>query len=199
MSIDQLLTNAEKYVRNLFFVHMQPEIKYHDLQHTERVAFHTSEISRHSAVTYEEHTALMLAAWFHDTGQLFGAPQDHEQRSVEIMETFMAGYTAFKSLQPLIRDYILATKIPVNPKTLPEMIICDADTYHLGTSDFLAEDAKVWRETELRTGVKQENPYADSLHFLLSHTYFSDYCKNLLNDGKKKNIDVLKKLKKIHP
>ena len=37
-----------------------------------------------------------------------------------------------------IREIILATKLPVSPQTLLQAIICDADTFHLGTDEFSA-------------------------------------------------------------
>ena len=39
--------------------------------------------------------------------------------------------------------------MPAVPSTLVEQIICDADTYHLGTEDFLHLDKLVWQELEL--------------------------------------------------
>ena len=68
-----------------------------------------------------------------------------------------------------------------------------ADTYHLGTPDFEHLDALLWQERKLYTNTQIDNHFKQSLHFLLSHLYFTDYCRNLLTEGKEKNIALLKK------
>jgi hypothetical protein len=89
-----------------------------------------------------------------------------------------------------IAGCIMATKIPHNPKTLPEKIICDADTYHFGTEDFIHTDS--WLKKELRSGINFpiDNWDRSTLDMLIKHEYITSYCRELLNKGKQKNIAI---------
>ena len=46
----------------------------------------------------------------------------------------------------------MATKFPRDPKNLLEQIICDADTYHLGTEEFEEMNKRMLEETKLKKG-----------------------------------------------
>ena len=108
----------------------------------------------------------MAAAWFHDTGHLNGAPEGHEERSVQIMKEFLATKGIEEKIITEISICIRGTKMPAVATTLVEQIICDADTYHLGTKDFLHFDKLVWQEMELRLKRSIHNKVQRSLLFL---------------------------------
>jgi predicted metal-dependent HD superfamily phosphohydrolase len=185
-----MLTRVAAYVQNLFTIHMQPYLYYHNLSHTQEVVKHTAELSAYYKLSAYDHFIIMTSAWFHDTGHLTGPAEDHEVRSVELMTTFLQGSIPDTDLQT-ISQYILATQMPVHPASLPEMIICDADTWHLGTHDFAQEDAKVWQEVEARKGKTYENKVALSLRFLQAHQFYTSYCIDRLSAGKQENIESL--------
>jgi len=75
--------------------------------------------------------------------------------------------------------------------TLAEKIICDADTYHLGTDAFPKQNELVWLEMEARTGKSPDCSIEKTLAFMRSHQYYTSYCHALLNEGKKHNIEQL--------
>jgi hypothetical protein len=75
-----------------------------------------------------------------------------------------------------------------------EKILCDADLYHLGTEEFKKTNEKVKQETELRTNSKIDNWTENSIKFLKTHKYFTDYCRQRLTSGKEENIRYLKQL-----
>ena len=85
----------------------------------------------------------------------------------------------------------MATKMPVSPTTLSEKIICDADTYHLGTEEFFEQNNLVKLELEARLGITIENWHTSSLLFIQAHHYYTPYCQALLSDGKSRNIHRL--------
>lgn len=187
MSDALLLVKIEAHVRNLFGIHMQPYLHYHNLTHTEEVVEHTEALCTWYNLAAHNRFIIMAAAWFHDTGQLFGNPEGHEERGAVLMRKFLEG-----TVPPLyisaIHQYIMATQMPVHPVNILEKIICDADTWHLGTSDFIAKDAKVWQELEARKGRTFENKAALSLRFMQQHTFYTTYCKQQLSAGKRRNI-----------
>ena len=114
---------------------------------------------------------LLAAAWFHDTGQLVGGTKFHEDRSVIIMKKFFGTKGIAKEIVDKIESCICATKLPQQPKSVLEEIICDADTYNLGTEAFLKTDELLKKEFELRN-MPVDNWEENTLRLLVSHKYF---------------------------
>ena len=186
------LPSAELYVRKLFARFDKPYLLYHNLEHTERVVEHAREIALHYALPEDALYVVLTAAWFHDTGHLLGNIAEHEELGVRIMQEFLYGKQVVQPIIDKVAKCIMATKMPPQPVTLAEKILCDADTYHLGTEAFLKTDALVWQELELRLEKTIDHKQERSLRFLEEHTFFTDYCRELLEEGKRRNIASLK-------
>ncbi len=92
-----------------------------------------------------------------------------------------------------IGNSICATKIPQCPKTLLQEILCDADTYNLGTKEFTITDNLLKLEAKARN-MSINNWEEKTLEFLLSHKYFTTYCQALLGKGKQCNIDFIRNI-----
>jgi HD superfamily phosphodiesterase len=196
---ENVLTDMPLYVKSLFDGHGKSYHVFHNLEHTQAVVRRASEIANHYQLNNQEKFVLQTAAWFHDTGYLMGEVANHEETSVILMRLFLDEYHVEQHLQDEAGKCIMATKRADQPITRLEQMLCDADTYHLGTPDFEHLDALVWRERELSTGTPIKDHTARSLQFLQSHTYFTDYCRNLLTEGKAKNMALLKrKLQEKH-
>jgi hypothetical protein len=149
------------------------------------------EIARNYAFSETELFILSAAAWFHDTGHLFGGVKLHELRGVRIMEDFFETKRLQKGTIDKIRDCICATKLLQTPASLLEEVICDADTYNLGTRDFIKNDKLLKKEYELRN-IDVYNWEKKTLNLLLTHKFFTQYCQALLNGVKEKNIEIVK-------
>src|SRR6185503_11567602 len=144
----------------------------------------------------KDQAVLYIAAWFHDTGHLFVVPAMHEVKSIELMKTYLNGLGVNDNddLISAAEKCILATRIPSNPKTLTEQIICDADTYHIGTDDFKKTDKRLKKEYIKRKLISPKaNWNKRSLEFMEGHKYFTLYCQGLLEEGKQKNMERLRK------
>ncbi|WP_343690931.1 metal-dependent phosphohydrolase [Chitinophaga sp.] len=196
MSEALLLAKIEAHVRHLFALHMQPYLYYHNLAHTEEVVEHTTALCSWYNLAAHNSFIIITAAWFHDTGHLFGDLEGHEERGAALMRQFLEGSVPTLYLSA-IHQYIMATRMPVHPANIMEKIICDADTWHLGTADFMMKDAKVWQELEARKGRTFENKAALSLKFMQQHSFYTTYCKQQLSAGKRRNIDALVKITDI--
>jgi predicted metal-dependent HD superfamily phosphohydrolase len=187
---DTDLTNLEKqtavYVTGLYNSADVPHYPYHNLEHTVGVVDHSREIAEHYMLGVTDTFVLVVAAWFHDVGHLYGPMPGHEARGVTIMREHLVGVDA--GLVDAIGDCIMATKLPSHPLSLLHKIICDADTYHFGTTLFLETDPRVRQELELRTGKIFPNWRQKTLELLQQHQFFTEYCQTRLNEGKAKNI-----------
>ena len=188
--MEELQEKATGYVSFLFKEYTNPNLVYHNLSHTLRVVKRTGEIERHYHLSFREKFIVTTAAWFHDIGHLFGEIREHEQKSVDIMQAFLAANGCDHHIINQIAACILVTKFPSNPIGLTEQILCDADTYHLGTNEFLKSDELVKKEMLLR-GLQINDWDVHTLAFLQKHKYFTTYCQELLNNGKLENIRML--------
>jgi predicted metal-dependent HD superfamily phosphohydrolase len=165
---------------------------YHNLDHTQSVVAHVKEIATFYLLNEKDVFVVMAAAWFHDIGHLYGEMHGHEERGVIIMEKYL--HELSKDLITSIGECILATKFPSTPANLQEQIICDADTYHFGTSAFRQTDVLVHKEMEIRTGKTMTHWTEQSLQLLKTHTFYTSYCQQMLAEGKRQNISWLESL-----
>ena len=146
MDYSNLFKKTEQYVTKLYKEYQAVPLPYHNLQHTKYVVSKVNEIAGHYQLMEEEMLVVFIAAWFHDTGYLVGPAENHEERSVELMETFLAQHKLSKETIKNIAACIMATKAPRAPENLLQQIICDADTYNLGSKDFKDSNKAVFKE-----------------------------------------------------
>lgn len=186
----KLSQEISEYVINLFHQYPMDDLKYHNLKHTKTVVKRTSEIAADYPFSETELFILSASAWFHDTGHLVGGAKLHEDRSVTIMKNFLEPKGVAKEIIDKIENCICATKLSQKPKSLMEEIVCDADTYNLGTVEFLKTDKLLKKECTLRN-MPVDNWEQKTLNLLQSHKYFTQHCRTLLNKGRKNNIDLV--------
>lgn len=184
----------EEYVTGLFEQRQSPELVFHNLDHTKNVVKHTLEIAAHYNVSDREMLILIAAAWFHDTGYLFAEREKHEEIGCKTMEKFIRDYIDDETIIKDIHGCAMATKVPRNPKNLLQEIICDADTYHFGTKEFKETNKKMREELKIiNGGIDPVRFIKETIQLLKTHIYFTSYCKDLLEEGKKKNWKRLEK------
>lgn len=192
--MSKLIEEIKVYIEKLFRDH-PPEFLYHNLQHTKDVVNIVEDIADNSGISPEEKELLLIAAWFHDTGYPENIPQ-HEEKSAEYAEIFLnkVNYPALKT--DIIRHLILSTKMPQNPKTELEKIICDADIAYIGKDDLLNRISllrKEW-ETTINETYSDSEWLEKNISFIESNTFHTKYAKNKFSDTRKKNLALLKKL-----
>src|SRR5215813_12236797 len=112
--------------------------------------------------------AVYIAAWFHDTGRIFTGPENHEEKSVELMRSFMQINCPEAELIQTVAGCILATKRSVTPVGLLQQILSDADTYHLGTKEFKRTNKQVRKEISMDGEISKEEFEIKTLEFLES-------------------------------
>lgn len=194
MDANNLYKKTEQYVTDLFNEHKKPELHFHNLEHTIRVVARTKEIAGHYYLSENDMLVVYIAAWFHDTGYLFTDAAHHEEKSVEVMEQFMKEHMGDEKLVTSIASCILATRPPRQHDSLLKEIICDADTYHFGTDEFKETNRRVWEEFNATgAAVSKESWTVKTIEMLKGHQFYTKYCKDLLEEKKKKNMKKLKK------
>lgn len=194
MNRNEFVKKAELYVRGLYKTHASPVLVYHNLDHTKMVVKAALQIGGHYRLNEQENTAVLIAAWFHDTGYLFGCVDEHEEKSAELAASFLEGEKADPVLIKKVRECILGTKIFCCPSSLIAKIVADADLFHLGTSDFPKTNKRVLKEMKLCSGKEYstEEWLRGALELLEKYEFHTDYCRNFLKEGKLKNIKYLR-------
>jgi len=192
---DNINKRVADYITNIFERHPNPNLLFHNLAHTKQVVERVQEIAAHYQLKENETLTINIAAWFHDLGHLFTEYEKHEEKSVELMKEYMQNEKEIgHEIVDKITGCILATRLPHAPKNLLEEIVCDADTYHFGTKEFKITNKLIKKEFVLRG---YNNLIADwtsnTIKMLEKHTFYTPYCKTLLDERKQKNIEWLKR------
>lgn len=190
---EQLLKDIELYIRRLFEVHYNPNLYYHNLNHTLSVVKSTDLIAEHYKLNEEDLLSLRTAAWFHDAGYLFEAPPLHEESSSLLAENYLKEKNINASIIHKVKGCIMATKLPQSPKSLIEQIICDADLFNLGTDKFKETGKMMRKETEaiLDEKIKGRQWREKNIAFLGSHNYFTTFAKTMLDETKAGHLKEL--------
>lgn len=183
---------VEQHVTILFETNNKQKLFYHTLEHTQETVKRAEEIAAHYKLNEKEMLAVYIAAWFHDTGRIFTGPENHEEKSVELMKSFMEINRPEPELIQIVEGCILATKRTVIPTNLLQQILSDADTYHLGTKEFKRTNKQVRKEILMDREMSKEEFDIKTLEFLEKHRYYTSYCIELLNKGKEENIEKLR-------
>ncbi len=149
MTEDQLkiLSETEKFVKEIFRKKLNPLFVFHNLAHTKQVVNAATEIAKHYQLNDDDKFVLLLAAWFHDTGFSTGHAEEHEKESIRLASNFLLQYTDMKIVSR-VASCIMATRAPQSPQNLVEEIMCDADLYHLGTNKFRKMNVRLKKEQQ---------------------------------------------------
>lgn len=180
-------------MRGLFEANPDRLLPYHEVAHTQEVVTAAEHIAGHYNLSEQEYVSVKVAAWFHDVGYLFAPEEEHVEKSAELAEKFLSQRNVPEAVRAQVQECILATKMPQQPTSLAAKILCDADLFHLGTSDFEHKNEQVRQEAELKheREIQGEVWNRASIQFLERHCYHTDYCKARLQQGKDDNLERL--------
>lgn len=182
---------------NRLMVEIPAEYKYHSLRHTLDVIEEAVRIGQSEGLDEYNLTLLKIAALFHDTGYMLSR-KEHEQAGCGIFREAIHGYGLSDEEVTIVEGCIMATRIPQSPKSLIEMVLCDADLDYLGRDDFapiaelLFEELMSCREIESRT---QWNEI--QVRFLSKQKYHTEYAKQNRTRQLELNLDFVKKLTEV--
>jgi predicted metal-dependent HD superfamily phosphohydrolase len=196
MSENQLsvIKDAQALVTDLLTNKLSKSIRFHTLQHTQEVVAACELLSRLGHMSEDDRYALLLAAWFHDTGYTGGEAKDHESLSIQLATEFLNAHGATEELKAKITGLINATRMPQTPDNPLQQIICDADLFHLGTEGF-KEKNRLLRDELVEFGhheLSKKDWRRINIRFLENHTYFTAYAKEKLEPVKDQHLAELK-------
>ncbi|MBU1596838.1 MAG: hypothetical protein KKE98_00170 [Nanoarchaeota archaeon] len=160
---------------------------YHDNTHMKEVVRDSLILSAREGIDSRSRYIISTAALFHDIIYKIGK-KNNEERSARVAGYILKkiGYNQ-KDIDE-IQKLILSTKMPVNPKSHLEKIICDADVDNLGREDFFEKSQLVRQEL----GISDDKEWYKSMHgFLGNHNYYTASAKSRRDKGMRMNLSEL--------
>lgn len=187
-----IFEKAEIFVTDLLKDKLSVRYCYHNLEHTLRVVAACKEILESDDLPDDDRTAMLLAAWFHDTGYISG-PDDHEKRSVGYFREFANAEEIAPEIASTAEKLIMATEYSRKPENKLEYIIRDADTAHFAADEFLMISDNLRKEWENEGKVFKDIDWLEGNVAMLSgrHKYYSEYARKNWQAKKDDNIAIL--------
>lgn len=131
-----ILAEADHWVYRYLIDHLPHHFVFHNYDHAAEVAEVAQKLAERADLPETARQALLLAAWFHDTGYVGGA-EDHEKRSVAIFQEFARDHDLSDDLQRRVSELILSTERDSDPSAdRSERILQDAGLAFLGRKRF---------------------------------------------------------------
>ncbi|HEU4575086.1 MAG TPA: Pycsar system effector family protein [Chitinophagaceae bacterium] len=190
-----LLAEAQIYVTDLLHSKINKSLTFHNIEHTQDVVAASKQLADHYQLSSDDRLVLMLAAWFHDTGYIYGKMEGHEEESAEIAKEFLSTRNVSPHIIDAVVAAIRATKIPQSPTTLVEQMLCDADLAHLGNECFKRKNSLLRSEMSFFSGeeISKKKWRKINIEFLEKHRYFTDYALAHLQPVQDQHLAEIKK------
>lgn len=190
-----LIEQSEDFVSNLLKDKLSNLYSYHNFNHTFTVVSAVKELCKKEDVVGDDKEALLVAAWFHDTGYVNGY-EDHEEKSIKIVADFLKEKGKSAEFIDKVSGLILATAKEYQPKTHLEKIIKDADYAHLMGTEYTTT-CELLRLELKNTGIvsfTNAEWTKENLNFLLNkHRFYTDYALKKWQPLKEKNLLLIQK------
>ncbi|AWG21807.1 phosphohydrolase [Flavobacterium faecale] len=189
-----LLHQAEAFVSELLKDKLSKSFTYHNLGHTKVVVNAVEAILQAEKLNENDKQALLMAAWFHDTGYTQGCTK-HEDASVVIATDFLRDKKQSEEFIVAVNKLIEATVHDYEPKNNLEKIIRDADYAHFGSLDYpvICEQLRKEWQITMNKVFSNEEWAKENLHFMEEkHRYQTGYALTHWQPIKEKNIQMLK-------
>ena len=188
-----IIEKYRKKVEDLFSQIDGSKYVYHNIDHTRGVVTAFREIAIGCGINERDIELGVVAAWFHDIGYAKN-PYNHEKGSISVLEELIDKEDFSDTEINVLKEIIMATKLPQKPKNNLEKAICDADLLHLGTSRFFESTELLRQEMILvyERPVEEESWKVDNYFFLKNHKYHTRYASEKYGPVKEENLEKLK-------
>lgn len=185
------LQAAKDYILSRLKNELRPDLYYHCLNHTLDVYESAKKLASLESIAGVDLVLLETAALYHDAGFIVSY-KNHEEHSMHLMRKVLPRFGYADSDIEIIARMIIATRLPQNPVTDLEKILCDADLDYLGRDDFFMIANKLlceWNENGIPVTLKKW--YTIQKNFLESNHYFTQSAKGLRKEKKYQNLSQI--------
>ena len=180
-----------KFILDKLTNELAPHLYYHSVKHTLDVYERAAYMAAKENVNPEDIKLLLIAALYHDSGYLYQSA-GHEDISCKIATDVLPDFGYNPDDIEKICRIIIATKLPQDPHSKLEEIICDADLDYLGRDDFFDTGHGLYLEMLAAGKVADEKEWnVLQIDFLEQHHYFTTTAKLLRDKKKQENLTIL--------
>lgn len=187
-------TDLQEIILDKLTKELPSYLYYHDVRHTIDVVNQAELIGIGEGVDDESILILKTAALYHDVGHTIGY-DNHEFFGTQIAREMLPGYNYTPEQIDTICDVIMATKMPPNPQTLLQKIMCDSDLDYLGRRDFIGVSDTLYKELKEQNKIGSLNDWNKlQVKFLEHHHFYTETSKRLREVNKQNQIDRIQEL-----
>lgn len=171
---------------------LDKNLTYHNIHHTEDVYRQCMRIAAAEGITDERQLFwLRYAALYHDVG-FVQTYLNHEKKGCEIFIEYTRDLNLPSEDIDAVTAIIMATRVPQQPSTLLERIICDADLDYLGREDFFEVADNLRKEFIHFKMVPDEDAWRSlQVAFLSNHHYHTKSNAVLRDPQKYKHLEAI--------
>ena len=183
-----------KRILDILHTKLPQDLYYHGVHHTIDALKTCDLYLRHIKINKHQSQLLRLGILLHDIG-FTKSTENHELKGIEIANSLLSEFNISKKDIDIINRLILSTKVPQQPNTLLERIICDIDLDYLGRDDYYEISDQLFRELQVYSGLEDRNEWNKlQVKFLESHRYHTDFAIKNRQPQKELRIQELKAL-----
>jgi uncharacterized protein len=187
-------SSEENFILQKLDKELPGDLTYHGIHHTVDVFNAAMKIAATEQLSPEEIKLLRIAVLYHDAG-FTATYKNHEEKACEMAREHLPAYGYTNEEIGTICGMIMATKIPQNPKTLLERIICDADLDYLGRDDFHRISKTLHEEIKKYVKVHHDKEWnIIQKKFLEEHHYHTKFSRVKRAPKKEKYLEEIRQL-----
>ena len=152
-------------------------LTYHDVDHVLDVLGVCNQYIKRFKIKGTDAYLLRIGALVHDLG-FTKSTQNHEEVGAEMAQNIMESLKMDPAHIETVKGLVMATKIPQNPKTDLQKIICDSDLDYLGRKDYVEISGKLYQELKSTNVIKTREDWVElQIRFLNSHTFHTEFAR----------------------
>lgn len=184
---------AKEYIIKRLIKELSKKLFYHGSHHTMDVVKSISLLAKEEDVTGEDLYLLLTAGYFHDAGFLYKY-ESNEKIGVKIARQVLPDLEYTSGQIEIIAGIIMATSNKIEPETILQKIMCDADHDYFGRQDYTKVAVSLRKELgEFETVFTDLEWLKMQINYLENkHKYYTNTSKNLRAPKKDIRIKTLK-------
>lgn len=192
---DTIFKNIYKKIIGRLEQELPESLTYHNAHHTAFVVDKAIMLADQHKIKGRDLELIKIAALYHDTGFLI-SHVNHENLGCQFASEDLQGELSRDELDKVC-GMITATKIPQRPQNILEKIVADADLFYLGTPNYKKISNRLFLELKhFDPSINEERWLEIQIGFLSTHSYHTNYGKEILEPVKRKTLQALQKDKK---
>lgn len=195
MDYNELLKQVSGYVISFYTKETDARLTYHNYTHTWEMIDAANRIMSGYALNDRSRFIILAAVWFYDTGYSVPGNNDHKNKSADLAAVFLKNAGVDENDIDEVKKCILNTKIPQQPGTLEQEVVCDTVMYYFGTDSYSEKSKLLRKETEAlqHLQISGDEWRKKSISLMENHHYFTDFAQANFTKTKIENLNRLKR------